>query len=144
MHGEFEEMVLYHAVMIKIMLGVLVIGMVIPFLSNICNTTIKRMRIYMFVAHGVITSVAFSGMVAFVFVQMSFNLSMAVMMVVYVLISVIETLKYLKMLKIRHQEAHCVGGMRTLSLKYTLINIAMVASLVIWKIVEHHHAVPLS
>ncbi len=144
MHGEFEEMVLYHAILIKMMLGILVIGMIIPFLSKECSVMIKRTRIYMFIAHGFITTVAFSGMVAFVFAQMPFNLSMAVMIFIYIFISVIETMKYLKMLKMQYESKLCVKSMRGIAIKYTLINIAIIAGMVVWKIMEHKSAVPVS
>ncbi len=144
MHGEFEEMVLYHAILIKIMLGVLVIGMFIPFLSKECRITIKRTRIYMFVAHGFITAVAFSGMVAFVFVQMPFNISMAVMIVIYLLISVVETVKYFKMLKMQYESNSCVQSLRGVAIKYTLINIIMILAMMIWKIMEYKSAVSVS
>ena len=143
MFGEFDEMILYHAILIKMLLGLLIVGMMIPFLSNVCEKTIKRMRIYMFVFHGFMTSVAFSGLVAFVFVQMSFNASMGLMIVAYLMISVIESVKYLSMLKIQKELDGCSTQMRRVSLRYTTINIAMVALFVVYKIVEHANAVPV-
>ena len=144
MHGEFEEMILYHALLIKILLVILVIGMLLPWLGKDCAKRIRRRRIYMFVFHGFLTTVAFSGMVAFVFVQMSFNLSMAFMILAYLLIAFIESKGYLKMLQYQFESERCTTEMRTVALKYGLINIAMVAGLVIWKIVEHKDAIPVS
>ncbi|MCH9740354.1 MAG: hypothetical protein K0U38_05890 [Epsilonproteobacteria bacterium] len=144
MFGEFAEMVLYHAVLIKIMLGWFVIGLITPFVSADCATIIKRKRIYMFVSHGLITTVAFGGLVAFVFVQMPFNMSMFLMIVAYIAISAIESIKYLKMLKTRSKPESCVKNMRVIALKYTLVNIAIVTALVVWKIMEVKSAVPVS
>jgi len=144
MFGEFEEMIIYHSFLIKIVLGLLVLGMIIPFLSTSCNKTIRRMRIYMFFSHGFITSVAFSGLVALVFAQIDFNFSIFVMILVYILLSLFESMKYLNMLKVRFEAEVCVKKIRDISLKYTLINIAMVAILIVWKIMEHKSAVPIS
>ena len=141
MFGEFDEMILYHAVLIKILLGLLVVGMIIPFLSSVCKKTIKRTRIYMFIFHGFMTSVAFSGMVAFVFVQMSFNISMGLMIVAYLMISTIESVKYLLMLKTQKESKGCNTQMRRVSLKYTMINIMIIALFVVYKIMEHSSAV---
>ncbi|HIC77668.1 MAG TPA: hypothetical protein EYP02_00660, partial [Sulfurovum sp.] len=70
MFGEFEEMVLYHSILIKIMLGLVLIGMIIPFMGKVCSKTIRRMRIYMFFSHGLLSMIAFTGMIALVFAQM--------------------------------------------------------------------------
>ncbi|HIO96068.1 MAG TPA: hypothetical protein EYG67_04530 [Campylobacterales bacterium] len=143
MFGEFDEMILYHAVLIKMLLGLLVVGMMIPFLSSACEKIIKRTRIYMFIFHGFMTSVAFSGLVAFVFVQMSFNASMGFMIVAYLLMSAIESVKYLLMLQTQKESDACNNKMRIISLKYTMINIVIVALFVVYKIMEHSSTVPL-
>jgi hypothetical protein len=36
----------------------------------------------------------------------------------------------------------CNRELRTISIKYSLINITMLAGVIIYKIVEHNHAVP--
>jgi hypothetical protein len=143
MFGEFEEMVFYHALLIKIMLGILIVGVVIPFMSNECKIIIKRMRIYMFFSHGMITSVAFSGMVAFVFAKISFDISMGLMVVVYILISLFETIKYFKILK-SAKRGHCHKEARGVAIRYGLLNITLLVLPIAYKIMEHKSAVPLS
>ncbi|KIM07663.1 MAG: hypothetical protein KU29_06635 [Sulfurovum sp. FS06-10] len=133
MFGEFNEMILYHSMLIKMMLAVLIVGLMIPFLSGECAKTIKRMRIYMFVSHGLLTMIAFSGMVAFVFADMAFNLSIVVMIVAFFAMIGIEVVKYKKILK-----------SRLTAVMYTILNIAIIAGLVVWKIMEHKSAIPLS
>ena len=141
MFGEFEEMIIYHSILIKAMLGVLIIGMIIPFLTTECSKTIKRMRIYMFISHGLITMIAFTGVIAFVFAKMDFNLEIIVMIVAFLVMAMVEVFKYKKILKAGNSEG-CTKTSRTSAILYTLINIAIIAGLVVYKIVEAKSAIP--
>ncbi|SFV66298.1 hypothetical protein MNB_SV-12-1937 [hydrothermal vent metagenome] len=142
MFGEYDEMMVYHGALVYILLGLLILGMLIPFFSMDCAKSIKRKRIYMFFFHGLITTVAFSGLVGFVFVRMDFNISMAVMILFYILVSVIESFKYLTMLKTLVSKERCNAKLRAISIKYSLINIVMIAGIIIYKVVEHQSAIP--
>jgi len=134
----FEEMILYHNILVKILLGILLVGITIPFLSSDRAKTIKRLRVYMFFFHGLVTTVAFSGLIAFVFGKIDFNLSILAMIALYIIISVLESLKYLKILKYSDN-----SQIRATNIKYTLINILLIVALVVWKIVEHKSAVSI-
>ncbi|MCK5855594.1 MAG: hypothetical protein KAG56_10260 [Sulfurovaceae bacterium] len=142
MFGEFEEMVLYHSLLIKMMLGLVLIGMIIPFLGKLCGTTIKRMRIYMFVSHGLLSMIAFTGMIALVFAQIPLNLSMILMIVAFFALIAVAIIKYRKMLNTRIKKETCARDMRVLSIQYGVIEIAIIMSLVISKIMEYKSAVP--
>ena len=141
MFGEFEEMILYHAVLLKAMLGVLVVGMIIPFLTSECSKTIKRMRIYMFVSHGLITMIAFTGLIALVFAKMDLSMEIIVMIVAFLAMIMIEVLKYKKILKAGTTEG-CTKKARTTAIMFTLLNIAIIAGLVVYKIIEAKSAIP--
>ncbi len=143
MGGEFEEMVLYHAVLIKIMLVVFVVGMLIPFFSRDCTKSIRRTRIYMFVSHGTITMVGFAGLVAFVFAKMPMSWDIMAMIVAFFAMIAIEVIKYRKVLKIGTKEG-CLARARGVTLLYGLVNLLMVAGFVIYKVMDANHAVPLS
>jgi len=134
----FEEMILYHYILVQILLGLLVVGMIIPFLSKDSSKTIKRLRIYMFFFHGLVTTVAFSGLIAFIFGKIDFNMSILAMVALYIIISVLESLKYLKILKYSEN-----SQIKVTNIKYTLINIVLIVALVVWKIVEHKSAVSI-
>ena len=144
MFGEFSEMVLYHSVLIKIVLGLVVVGMLIPFLGKSCSKTIKRMRIYMFASHGLLTMVAFTGVIALVFAKMSLNMSMILMIIAFFALIAIEVIKYRKMLNTRMKKESCVKDMRFMSLLFGVIEIVIIMSLVILKIMEYKSAVPVS
>jgi len=135
----FEEMILYHNILVKILLGILIVGIIIPFLSSDSSKTIKRLRIYMFVFHGLATTVAFSGLIAFVFGKIDFNISILAMILLYIIVSVLESIKYLKILKYSDN-----SQIRATNIKYTLINILLIVALVVWKIVEYKSAVSVS
>jgi len=135
----FEEMILYHNILVKILLGILIVGIIIPFLSSDSSQTIKRLRIYMFVFHGLATTVAFSGLIAFVFGKIDFNISILAMILLYIIVSVLESIKYLKILKYSDN-----SQIRATNIKYTLINILLIVALVVWKIVEYKSAVSVS
>ena len=140
----FEEMVLAHSILIKIMLAVLVVGAVIPFLSKNCANTIKKLRIYMFVSHGMLTMIAFSGLVAFVFADMAMSLDIIIMIVAFLAMIMIEVLKYKRALKTRENREECRANIRKNVLIFTLLNIAILAGLVVYKIIEAKSAVPIS
>jgi len=140
----FDEMVLYHYILVKVLLGLLVLEMIIPFLGSDSSKVIKRIRIYMFVFHGLVTTVAFSGLVAFIFGKMSFDLSIFIMIVVYILLTVLESIKYLKTLKLARESNTSIQKIRAISIKYILVNILLIVVLIVWKTVEHGSAVPIS
>ena len=142
MFGEYDEMMIYHEVLVYLLLALLVFGMLIPFFSKDCAKTVNRKRIYMFFSHGLINIVAFAGLVGFIFVRMDFNMSMVVMILIYLLLTLVESIKYLSMLKTLVSKESCNGKLRALSIKYSFINIFMVAGIIIYKIVEHQNAVP--
>ena len=137
MFGEYDEMMVYHGGMVYLLVGLLVLGMLIPFFSADCAKNINRKRKYMFYSHGLINIVAFAGLVGFVFVGMDFNMSMAIMILIYILLTAIESFKYLTMLKTLVSKESCKDKMRAISVKYSLINIVMIAGIIIYKIIEH-------
>lgn len=143
MHGEFAEMVLYHSVLIKAMLALLVVGLIIPFLSSECAKTVKRMRIYMFASHGVLTMIGFSGLIAFVFADLPMSLSIVAMIIAFFAMIMIEVVKYKKVLN-NQKAQNCVKSGRVSTVMFTLLNIAILAGLVVWKIMEAKSAVPVS
>jgi len=140
----FEEMVLYHNILVWFLVIILLIGGSIPFWSSDVSKSIKRMRIYMFWFHAIVTAVAFSGLVTFIFGKIDWNISIIAMIIVYVLLSLLESLKYIKILKLSKREQNPIKKIESISILYTLINILLVLTLIIWKIKEHSNAVSLS
>jgi len=131
----FNEMVLYHFILIEILLAVSIIGFTIPILSKNYNLVIKRMRIYIFVFHGLIASVAFSGLVAFIFAKMELSLTIYAMILAFITIPTIESIKYLKILK--------TDNIKAVNIKYSIINISILLAFTIWKLGDYKSAVSI-
>ncbi len=128
----FNEMVFYHSILVYTLLLVVIMGFAIPILNKNCNLTIKRLRIYIFIFHGIIATVAFSGLVAFTFAKMAFNINIFLMVLTYLIISIIESIKYLKFKK---------SCRKNINIKYSLINILILIAVISW---VHAHAVSIS
>jgi len=143
MGGEFEEMVLYHAVLVKMVLMVFVVGILIPFFSNDCAKNIRRTRIYMFVAHGSITMVAFAGLVAFVFAKMPMSGKIIAMIVAFFAMIVLEVIKYRQILR-RGRAEGCLRHQRLVGVGYGLLNVLIVVAFMLYYTITSSHAVPLS
>ncbi len=127
----FNEMIFYHSILVYTLLLVVIIGFVTPLLNRDCNSIVKRLRVYIFIFHGVATTVAFSGLVAFTFAKMVFNLNILLMIIAYLAISTIESIKYLKFKK---------GCKRDINIKYSLTNIFILIAVIGW---VHAHAVSI-
>jgi len=140
----FEEMVFYHSLLIYFLIGVLFVGATIPFWSSDLAKTIRRERIYMFWSHGTITTVAFSGLVAFIFGKMNWNLSIIAMIVVYILLIIFESIKYMKILKLSKTKENPIREIKSITIGYTIINILLILLMIVWQIKEKANAVSLS
>jgi len=143
MFGEFDEMVLYHSILIKAMLGLLVIGIIIPFLSSDCAKSIRRARIYMFFSHGLLSMIAFSGVTALIFAHMSLKVDMIIMIVLFFVMIMVEVVKYKKIQKGVLDKESCTKNARVNSLIFGLINIAIIAGMVVYMVMQKN-AVPIS
>jgi hypothetical protein len=143
MFGEFEEMILYHSFLIKAMLGLLVIGIIIPFLSADCAKSIRRTRIYMFFSHGLLTMIAFSGLTALIFAHMSLTADMMIMIVLFFVMIMLEVVKYKKVLKGVIDKESCTKKARVNAIVFGLINMALVTGMIVYMMAQKN-AVPVS
>jgi len=143
MFGEFDEMILYHSVLIKVMLGLLFIGIIIPFLSADCAKSIRRARIYMFFSHGLLSMIAFSGIIALIFAHMSLTRDMMVMIVLFFVMIMLEVVKYKRVQKGVLDKESCNKKARVNSVVFGLINMAIIAGMVVYMVAQKN-AVPVS
>jgi hypothetical protein len=135
----FDEMVLYHSILIETLLGLFIISLAILYIGDSYQKAVKRLRVYMFFFHALVTGVAFSGLVAFVFAKIDFNLGIFAMIALYIAVSTIESIKYIKTLK-----SDNLKDVKSISIRYTAVNIILVVSMVVWKVVEKSSAVSIS
>ncbi len=143
MFGEFDEMILYHAFLIKSMLLLLLIGIIIPFLSSDCAKSIRRARIYMFFSHGLLSMIAFSGLIALIFAKISLTIDMIMMILFFFIMIMLEVFKYKKILKGVSDKESCNKKARINSVLFGLINIAIIAGMVVYMVIQKN-AVPVS
>jgi hypothetical protein len=143
MFGEFEEMVLYHSILIKAMLGLLIVGMIIPFLSSDCAKSIRRARIYMFFSHGLLSMIAFSGLTALIFAHMSLKADMIIMIVLFFVMIMVEVVKYKKIQKGVLDKESCNKNARINSLIFGFINVAIIVGMIVYMVMQKN-AVPVS
>ena len=143
MFGEFDEMVLYHSILIKAMLGLLLMGIIIPFLSSDCAKSIRRARIYMFFSHGLLSMIAFSGLTALIFAHISLTKDMMVMILLFFVMIMLEVLKYKKIQKGVLNKESCNKKARVNSVIFGLINMAIIAGMVVYMVTQKN-AVPIS
>jgi hypothetical protein len=140
----FEEMVLYHNILVQILIVVLLVGISIPFWSSDLAKIVRRMRIYMFWSHGTITTVAFSGLIAFIFGKISLDMGIIAMIVVYILLILFESIKYIKILNLSKTKENPIREIKVINIGYTLINVLLILLIIIWQIEEKANAVSLS
>ena len=131
----FREMLFYHSILIYLTVGFLILGGLIPFLIQNYTKVVKLMRMYMFFIHTLFVMVAFSGLVAFAFAKLSFNLSIFNMIVIYLAVTASESVMYLRVLK-----AEDMKVVKLTTLKYTLINLLLMSAMIIYM---ENSAVPL-
>ncbi len=143
MFGEFDEMILYHAFLIKSMLVLLLIGIIIPFLSSDCAKSIRRARIYMFFSHGLLSMIAFSGLIALIFAKINLTIDMIMMILFFFIMIMLEVFKYKKILKGVSDKESCNKKARINSVLFGLINIAIIAGMVVYMVIQKN-AVPVS
>jgi len=120
-----QESLLYHAVMIKILLGFLIIYLIIPlFFKESSISAIKAVRIGSFIFSALLTMVIFSGMILYMLGNVPWNWEMSLMVAVSILLSVIEIVK-IKKLK---REWMAEQSMRKISWIYISVEIIIIAT----------------
>ncbi len=136
-----EETLFYHSITIKIFLVMLVINLFIPAITQSTRAIeIKSTRVSFFLFSGLLAMVAFTGMIAMMLMEMSFNLTIIIMVVALILLTLLEVY--------RSRELHKLwtvseSGVST-SWKFVLLEIVVVAIMVALMIMEKKGAVSLS
>jgi len=136
-----EETLLYHSITVKIFLALLFINLFVPIFTRAERSReIKWTRMTFFVYSAFLVMMAFSGMISYMLLEMPWNLLMTIMVIVFVLLAAIEIA--------RSRALHDVWMMSesgvSLSWKYVLVEIVVVAAMVVMMIMEKKGAISLS
>ncbi len=136
-----EETLLYHAVTIKIFLAILFINLLIPIITKSERAReVKWTRISFFFFSGLLTMIAFSGVILMMVLEMPWNLSMTIMLIAFVLLTILEIARS----RTLHKIWMLSESGASISWKFVLLEIVIVAMMVILMIMEKKGAISLS
>jgi len=132
-----EEMLVSHSILVKIFLGFLVAGLLIPMMTAKKPLGFRKASfIYTMIFQAIATMVAFSGLIAMVTGEMDLSLSIIIMIVIWAVLMYIEIRKYklIKIAKIENPETHKL--LKSAFLKITAIQILLVAVMVVLMVLK--------
>ena len=135
-----EEAMIYHSVIIKIFLVVLLFNLLVPFITH--KEIAKEMRWIrgsFFVFSGLLVMILFSGMISFMILDIKWNMMMTLMVLSFFILSGLEITRSLKL----HQLWMLSKSGVSLSWKYVLLEITVMALMVLFVILEKKGAISL-
>ena len=136
-----EETLFYHSITIKIFLVILVFNLLIPMITQSNRATeIRWTRVSFFLFSGLLSMVAFTGMILMMLLEMSLNLTVIIMIVALVLLVVLEFYRARGLHRLWMVSESGVY----LSWKFVVLEIVVVAIMVVLMIMEKKGAVSLS
>ena len=127
-----EQMLASHSILVKIFLGFLVAGLLIPVMTAKNPLGFRKSSfIYTMIFQGLVTMIAFTGLLAMVTVEMGLSISIIIMIVIWAVLMYIEIRKYklIKVAKIENPDTHKL--LKGAFLKITAIQILLVAVMVV-------------
>jgi len=132
-----EQIVTAHSILVKIFLAFLVAGLFIPKMTAKKPLGFRKASfIYTMVFQGIITMIAFTGLVAMVMGEMPFSIAIMIMVVIWAALMFLEIKKYklIKVAKLENPKTHNVlkGGF----LKISVIQILLVTVMVVLMILK--------
>lgn len=135
-----QEALVYHSVMIKLFLVLLVINLWVPwiFKSNVIKE-VKATRITFFLYSAMVTMVAFTGAVLILIAEMPWNTGISLMILSWVLLSVIEIVRSVKLTRLWREGESGIS----MSWHYVLVEIVITAAMILFAVLDHKDAVPL-
>lgn len=127
-----ETILFTHSILIKLFLGFLVGGLFMPMMTTKNPQALKKVSlIYTFIFQGIITMIAFAGLVAMVMGEYSMSLAIIVMIVIWVVMMYIEIRKH-KLVKVANLGNPATYKLiKGLFVKIGVIQILLVAAMVV-------------
>ena len=130
------QMIATHSLLVKIFLGFLVGGVVIPFLVKKPLGFKKASFIYTMIFQAIATMVAFAGLVAVFTGDLGWEITTIIMSIVWALMMFIEIKKY-KLIKVANlQNSDTLKMLKSAFIKISLVQIALVAIMVVLMILK--------
>jgi len=132
-----EQLFATHSIMVKVFLGLLVAGMFIPMMTAKNPLGFRKASfIYTMVFQGLITMIAFTGLIAMVIADMSMSISIGIMIAIWAILMIIEIKKYklIKFAKLENEDTHKV--LKSGFIKISIIQILLVTIMVVLMILK--------
>ncbi len=140
-----EQILLSHSLLVKVFLGFLVGGLLIPFVGTKNHGGFRKASfIYTMIFQALIAMIAFVGIVALVMGEFGMTLSIILMIVIWVAMMYIEIRKY-KLIKtgnLKNEQTNKL--LRGAFLKISAVQILLVVFMVVFKIMEVKGVISLS
>lgn len=140
-----EQILLSHSLLVKVFLGFLVGGLLIPFMGTKNPSGFRKASfIYTMIFQALISMIAFVGIVAMVMGEFGMTLSVILMIVIWAAMMYIEIRKY-KLIKTGNlQNEQTSKLLRGAFLKISAVQILLVVFMVVFKIMEVKGVISLS
>ena len=132
-----EQILASHSILVKIFLGLLVAGLLVPMLTAKDPLSFKKFSfIYTMFFQAIITMIAFTGLIAMVMGEFGFTPSIIIMIVIWAVLMYIEIRKYrlIKMAKIQNEDTHKL--LNSAFLKISAVQILLVAIMVLLMVLK--------
>ena len=132
-----EQLFATHSILVKIFLAVLVAGLFIPAMTSKKPLGFRKASfIYTMVFQGIITMVAFTGIIAMVIGEMPMSMGIILMIIIWSILMFIEIKKYklIKVAKLEKPETHKI--LKSGFIKISIIQILLVTVMVVLMILK--------
>ncbi len=134
---EVAEMLATHSMLIKIFLGFLLGGLLIPFISGKNPLSFRKASfVYTMIFQGIITMIAFAGIVAVFTGDLGWEITTIIMFAVWAVMMMIEIKKYktIKLANIQNTDTFKV--LKSAFVKISIVQILLVAIMVVLMILK--------
>ena len=134
---EVAEMLAMHSILIKVFLGFLVGGLIIPFMTAKNPLGFRKGSfIYTMIFQGLITMIAFAGIVAVFTGDLGWSVTTIIMVAVWAIMMYIEIKKYkaIKLANIQNPETHKV--LKSAFVKISIVQILLVTIMTVLMILK--------
>ena len=132
-----ETMLFTHSILIKLFLGFLVGGLLMPMMTTKNPQALKKISmIYTFIFQAIITMIAFAGLVAMIVGEYPLSLAIIIMIVIWAVMMYIEIRKH-KLVKIANLENPTTYKLiKSAFIKIGVVQIVLVAAMVVMMVLR--------
>ncbi len=133
-----------HSILIKVFLGFLVGGAFLPLMTHSNPQSLKKVSFfYTLIFQGLITMIAFAGLIATILGDFEINIAIGLMIIIWIIMMVIEIKKH-KLIKVANlQNEETARKLRNAFYKISAIQIALIAIMVVLMVLKAKGVVSL-